>query len=276
MPDFFQTVDAMGVVENHIQQVLKLEDSEQRIMLRQYSEIRRDLVDRLARARRGTFTDQHLRGVLAQVEGAIAAMNSHLQGAMIQGSKKAALQGVDHLVKEINVFEEKFTGAVTPINLNAALVANDTAQLLVTRYKTNLDAYGTDLMRQISNGLFSAAIGESNYDEVVGAVGNFFNAEEWKLSRIIRTELHGIYNRGKLRGMQSLVESDQVDLMKTLIHPMDDRTGEDSIYAARKKLIVPISEPFEYKWKGKLRSFMTPPDRPNDRAIMVPYSEDWE
>lgn len=276
MPDFFEQVDSMGIVENHIHQVLGLETSQEKLILQKYTEIRRDLVDRLSRVPNGTFTSQRLHGVLAQVEGAITAMSEHLEGSMVKGAYEAALKGVEHLTKEMAVFDSYFLGAVTPINLNAAILANDTAQLLVTRYKTNLDGYGVDLQRQIVNGLFSATIGETNYEEVVGRIGAFFNAEEWKLRRIVRTELHGVYNRGKLVGMQKLLDEDTIpELKKTLIHPMDARTGDDSRYAASKELIAEVSEPFKYTWQGKPRIFQAPPDRPNDRAIMVPYNPAW-
>ncbi len=271
---FFEEVDGTGVVENHIKQVLNLEDDQQKIILQEYQSIRRELVDRLARAPRGTFTAQHLRGVLGQVEGAIVAMTKSLNGSMIQGAQIAALKGIDHLIKEINLFDKKFTGAITPINLNAALLAHDTSQFLITRYNKNLNKYGADLLAQVSNGLFSATLGESSYDEVVGKISNFFNGKEWELRRIVRTELHGIYNRGKINAMQELTD-DIPDLKKTLMHPMDGRTGDDSIYAAQKHLVADMDKPFEYTWAGKRRVFFVPPDRPNDRSVMVPYRKEW-
>ena len=276
MPNFFEEVDASGIVENHIRQVLNLEDDQARIVLGEYQEIRKDLIDRLSRARPGTFTQQHLRGTLAQVQGAIVAINKHLGGAMTQSAFQTALKGVNHMVKELNVFDEQFTGAVTPINLNAALMAHDVSQLLVTKYQTNLDAYGTDLYRQISNGLFSASLGATSYDEVVGGVSRFFLADEWKLHRIIRTELHGVYNRAKITGMTKLVDDDIIpDMKKTLIQPMDARTGEDSKYAASLALVVEMDKPFVYTWNRKVREFMAPPDRPNDRSVLIPYRDAW-
>jgi hypothetical protein len=272
--NFFDEVDSTGIVESHIKQVLKLEDTQAKSIMSDYKDIRRDLVDRISRYPRGKFTSQHLKGVLAQVNGAITAINEHLAGATVEGAYQAALQGVGNLLTELRKFDEKFTGAVTPINLNAALVARDTSNFLVTRYKTNLDDYGTDLLRQISNGLFSAAIGEVSYDEVVGRISNFFTADEWKLHRIVRTELHHVFNVGKLNGMRAMV-GDVPDLYKTLMHPMDARTGQDSKFAASMHLIAEINKPFEYMWQDKLRSYMVPPDRPNDRSILVPYREEW-
>lgn len=272
--DFFDEVDSTGIVENHIKEALGLENSEARKILERYNDIRKDLVDRLSALPRGSFTAQHLRGVLAQVQGAIIAMNKHLGGTTVEGSQKAAMLGVNGMLKEMKAFDEKFTGAVTPINLNAALIATDTANLLVTKYKTNLDNYGQNLYTQISNGLFSAAIGETNYDQVVGRVSQFFKGKEWELHRIIRTELHNVFNLGKLNAMEE-VNDDVEDMLKTLMHPMDARTGKDSKYAARLKLVAALDEPFEYSWEGVTRTFMSPPDRPNDRAILVPYRKEW-
>jgi hypothetical protein len=276
MPSFYDEVDSTGVVENHVKEVLRLEDEQAKIVMQSYKDARLGLLDRLSRAPSGSFTAHHLRGVLAQVNGAIIAINKSLQGDMVSSAYQAAMHGVRHLVKELNVFDKQFTGAVTPINLNAAVVAHDTSNLLVTKYKTNLDLYGRNLMGQITNGLFGATIGETSYDEVVGKISNFFSAEEWKLHRIVRTELHNIYNVGKVNGMQALVDDDTLpDLKKTLMHPLDARTGKDSAYAATLGLVAEVNESFEYTWAGKPRVFMAPPDRPNDRAILVPYREAW-
>jgi hypothetical protein len=275
MPDFFDEVDSTGVVEDHIQRVLKLEHSQAETILGNFQEIQNELTNKLSRVRSSSFTAQHLRGVLAQVQGSIEALTKSLGGEMADGAFTAAMAGIENLLTEIKAFDSEFLGAVTPINLNAAILAKDSANFLVTRYGTNLDKYGNDLYTQISNGLFAATIGESSYSQVIGSIGQFFSAEEWKLHRVVRTELHNIYNYGKLQGMRDLQDDELPDLMKTLMHPMDQRTGLDSKYAASLALAVPVDAPFEYEWNGVLRQFLAPPDRPNDRAILVPYRKEW-
>lgn len=277
---FFQEADAIGIVKEHAQAVLELEDAQAKSIMSSYQDARRDLVDRLSSVPRGSFTAQHLRGVLAQVNSAIATINKKLAGDMYDGSFEAAKAGVGDVFSEINTFDDSFLGAVTPINLNAAVIAQDTANHLTTKYETNLAAYGNDLSTQIANGLFSASIGEANYSEVVGRISQFFNAEEWKLHRLVRTELHNIYNVGKLQGMRELIGSEEEpgdipDLKKTLMHPMDQRTGADSKKLAAEHPAIPVDDEFVFVWKGIERRFLNPPDRPNDRAIMVPYRDAW-
>ncbi len=275
MPGFFDEVDSLGIVEDHINAVLALEASQADKILSSYGEVRARLLDRLSRVPSGSFTAQHLRGVLGQVQGAIAAMNKSMRGNLKEGAFDISSLGIENLIEEIQTFDKEFTSAVTPINLNAAVAAQDTTNFLVDKYQTNLDAYGNDLLTQISNGLFAATLGEVTNDEVVGRIGKFFTAEEWKLRRLVRTELHNIYNVGKLTGMGALVKTDVPDLQKTLMHPLDSRTGKDSVYAATLGLVADIDEPFFYVWQGKPREFMAPPDRPNDRAILVPYRKEW-
>ncbi len=277
---FFQEVDANGIIEDHIKEVLELEDDQAKSIMSSYQEARRELVDRLSKLPPSSFTAQHLRGVLAQVQGAIAGINKSLSGDMYDGAFEAAKAGVGNLFEEINSFNDQFTGAITPINLNAALIAQDAANHLTTKYRTNLEAYGNDLQTQIANGLFAASIGEVGYSEVVGRIAQFFTAEEWKLHRVVRTELHNIYNVGKLQGMRNLRGDDEdpgdiPDLMKTLMHPMDQRTGDDSRQLALEHPAIPIDDEFVFTWRGQTRVFLNPPDRPNDRAVMVPYREEW-
>ena len=273
---FYDDADSTGIVEDHIQAVLKLSDAHELRFQSQYQEIRNELIDRLSRLPPGSFTAQHVRGVLAQINGAIEAMNKHLSGSTLEAAYEAGVEANKDLIREIRVFDKQFTGAVTPINLDAEMVAQDTANFLVTKFDTNLSAYGNDLMTQITNGLFSAAIGETSMEEVVGRVGQFFVAEQWKLRRIVRTEMMNCSNMAKTNGLIELRDSDQVpDLKKTLFNVMDDRTADDSKYVDSLHLVVPVDEPFRYKWRGEWREFWTS-DRPNDRGIVLPYRDAWE
>src|ERR1019366_3017297 len=137
-----------------------------------------------------------------------------------------------------------------------------------------METYGQSIRQIISQNLLSAAMGVTSYSQVVGDISKFFVGEEWRLHRVVRTELHHIYNVGKIQGMIEL-QDELPDLKKTLMHPLDQRTGEDSKYAASLAMVVDVDQDFKYAWKNKVRVFSAPPDRPNDRAILVPYREEW-
>jgi hypothetical protein len=274
--DFFEEVDALGIVETHIQRVLKLEDKQAASLLRRYKEIRSELRDRIERFPGDSFSAHQLRGVLVQVDGAIDAMGTSLKDGMADSSKVMAERGVRDQIEEIKAFEKHFRDAVVPINLDAQLVAEDTSNFLINRYEASIDAYSEDLRSQLVSALTNESLMQTPYSTVIKKMGLFFQGEEWKLHRIARTELHNMYGQAKLNGMGEVKDAVLPDLKKTLIHPMDGRTADDSKFVKRLDLIVDLDKPFRYRWKGKERVYMSPPDRPNDRSILVPYRQSWD
>lgn len=275
MADFFEDSTIEGVAEKHVRELQGLEKSKAEEVLKLYKDIRRDIQDRLLSLPKGTFSYQRLGGVLLQVNTGIDALSASLNNGMKAASRDTIELGVDHLTRELNDWNEMFTGAVTPIDLDALTIANEVELLNVSRYESSLKSYSEAVRADISRGLTEAVLQEQPLGEVVSTVGQYFKAEEWKLLQIARTELHNIYSQGKLTAMGELQDSSMPDLKKTLWHPMDSRTGNDSKFVARKDLVVPINEPFRYVWKGKERIYMAPPDRPNDRSILIPYRDSW-
>lgn len=283
---FFSDVDEDKTVEQHARQIGKLQDAQARDMLGFYTEARKELQDRLTHARYQSFTAQQLRGVLAQVNAAITVINAKLKQKMSEGTYEAALKGVEHLLKEIHKFSEKFTGAVTPIHLNAVQISMDAKNLLINQYEASMAAYDADMRARIGRGLVQAAIQEKPYDTVVGDIGRFFQGSEWQVRRVVRTELHHVYGLGKLHGLKQVKADYLPDMKKALYHPMDSRTGQDSIELAEQNPIMDLDKPFKQSYtpiyksgkRGKTQHyvFMSPPDRPNDRAILIPYRAAWD
>lgn len=267
--------DVEQVAGMHTARLMGLEEAEARRMLARMKEIRQELRDRLDYLPEERFTAQFVRGTLMQVEGALESLKSSLAGEMRASADVVATTGVQHLITEIRRFERKFRGAVTPININAALVANDTSNFLFNRYKASSDRYAEDLKGQMAHELTNAVIEQKTTGQVVHRLSRHWHGEEWKLRRLARTELHHVYNLGKLESMRA-VEKDQIrGLKKALYHPLDHRTEKDSLKIRAKDPVLPLDEPFRYTWDGRERVFMTPPDRPNDRSVLIPYHDDW-
>lgn len=281
----FKNKELYGIIQNHINEIHDLEEKEAKKLISKYRKIRGIMRDRLDFLKGDTFSAQRLRGAMIQVETALVEMNNILKDGMTEAGQVAALKGINHLYTELDKFNNEFTGAVIPIDINAALIASDVTNLLMSKYETSLEAYSADVRARISAGMTASVVEKASYSEVIQRMSVFFQHEEWKLHRIARTEIHSIYNTSKQMGLFDIKERHIPDLKKTLIHPMDARTGEDSKQAAEKALIVDIEDPFEYTYVRyrkdgskveEKRVFMTPPDRPNDRSILVPYREEWE
>jgi hypothetical protein len=86
--------------------------------------------------------------------------------------------------------------------------------------------------------------------------------------RIVRTEVMGAYNASS---HHSIVEASKTlsGMIKILSAVFDDRTGADS-YAVHGQVRRP-EEPFE-SWFGE---YQHPPNRPNDREVVVPHRVRW-
>jgi len=86
--------------------------------------------------------------------------------------------------------------------------------------------------------------------------------------RIVRTETMGAYNRA---GWESIRAADDElgDMVKILSATFDDRTGWDSYQVHGQ--IRRVDEAFA--WKGGL--YQSPPNRPNDREVVVPHRVSW-
>jgi hypothetical protein len=273
--DFHDNPEVQDLSQFHIEKAMKLEEHEAKKLLKKYREVRQELRDRLDTLPRETFSAQHVRSVLLQVNMAIDAMTERLKASMGESAPVVAESGIDDLVTELNKFNKKFTGSTVPIKVDAAAAAMDTSNFLFEKYDSSWESFGSTFKSRVADVVTNSLIEQTTVSEIVQRLGKGFAGYEWELHRIARTELHNIYNVGKLRTMDDLAEGSIPDLYKTLMHPMDSRTGDDSKKAAKLDLIVPVDEPFVYEWNGQTRRFMAPPDRPNDRAILVPYREAW-
>lgn len=296
---FFDSPMVTGVVKQTLDRVLALEDREAKKLLARFREIRQELRDRLdflaAQDREETFTAQQARGVLIQVDAAIAAINESLKNEIDAIAEKIAIEGAEDAISEIQRFEKEFTGAVVAINIDAALIGLDQKNFLINRYDASLDAYSAGLRGEITRQISNLSIQQVPFDTLVRRLSTFFIGEEWKLRRIARTELHNIYNAAKVESLKRSKEVAIPDLKKTLFHPKDPRTGNDSLAMSGTpntefvveagKQVVNIEKPFRFVLirtnadgsKRKIvREFMAPPDRPNDRSILVPFRDEWD
>jgi len=285
---YFEDVDALQIAENHIREIQKLEEQKAKDLLAVYRRVRRDLRDRLdvmGEDAQAKFTAQRMRGVLLQVEMAIAAMGDSLKREIEPQAMELARKGSEHLIKEIEKFSQEFEGAILPIDLDTVSIALDTKNFLINQYQVSIDSYSEQVRSVITQQITRSAIEEVGLAEMIRRISRFFIGEEWKLLRIARTELHNVYNLGKLNSMKDTRDKYVPDLKKALIHPMDSRTASDSKQLASLDPVVPVDKPFKYTYTRRLkdgtvkkeqREFMVPPERPNDRAILIPYRREWD
>jgi hypothetical protein len=286
MADFFEEVDGLGVSETHVQKLLSLQEKEAERIIAVYRRIQAQLRKRLAAwsswGNEDRFTAQRLRGVLIQVEEALKAWDSGLYSFMEESGRNTSIFAIENLKTEIEAYEQHFTGAVMPINIDALAVATQSINYLMNQYSVSFQRWNHTARSRIEASLTDGIAMQDTTETMIKRLLGNWGAYEWELRRIVRTELHSIYNTSKVRGMQEVRSRQLPDLKKALLHPMDKRTADDSKLLARMNPVVDINQPFRYVYsppysrKEYYREFMAPPDRPNDRAILIPYREAWD
>ncbi len=212
MSAFDDNVDALEVVEDHAKEVMDLEKRQANKIIKVYADVAAKLRARLRSVPKDSFTAQQVRVTLMQIEGALHALKGDLSEAVDIGAGLMAKRGVRDLVTEVRVFNDEFNGAVQPIRLDLVQTALDTKARLLNNYQASIDAYSKSLRDNISGQLMNRVVErvgpEVMYQRLVAddGIGKFFEGEAWKVRRIVRTELAGMYGAAKQDSLERIAE----------------------------------------------------------------------
>lgn len=273
---FFLEIDTLSIFEKNASRIEALEMRQARRLMREYRLAAESLKTKLLAAPDNSFTEARLQATLAEVEATLSILKRRVKGELDSSFKITREQGIEDSVREVSKLEKHFTGVSANLPIDDIIDAINPENYLFNQFESSIDTYSAGVRNRLQSILTQGLIQKKPWTMMVYEASNSFPGEEWQLARIVRTELHNIYGVSKMNGFLQVRQDHLPDLKKTLYHPLDARTGEDSQFLIRNPLIVDIDEPFRYKWKGKMREFMNPPDRPNDRSILIPYREAWE
>lgn len=242
---------------------------------------------RLLRAGKGqTFQAHHLRQVLVQVRTAIRDVEGDVAANLEEVGEAASELAPRHLVHAIEVLGSHFAGTTPVLQPRQAAVFQrayaDSAPSLLDHFRQSSRLYGPPVVKKIRDQLTLSMLQgegiEETIDRVAGTDGAFAN-QRWRAERIVRTESAFSYGVAKQVGMQEL-RREVPKLQKRLVATNDDREGDDS-----KELngqTVDVDKPFVWVVKdsrgrptGKVVRYMQPPNRPNDREIVIPWQSSW-
>jgi len=269
---FQSDIDNISILERNASRLNGLQMEEARKMLAQYRMAKEELkLQMLSNSPTNEYTEAKLKNTLAQIDVAIASLRVRTGKRAKEGFEFLSDQGLEDSVREMDSFDKYFGGGFGKLPYDAIIESTDPEQLLFNQYDSSVNMYSMGLRNAFQQTLTQSLIQQKTWSQAVWDMEQVFDMEEWKLARIVRTELHGIYNNSKMNGFMTIQEDYIPDLKKTLYNPMDSRTAEDSMYVESLHLVVPLDQPFRYKWKGREYVFMVPPARPNDRAILIPY-----
>lgn len=178
-----------------------------------------------------------------------------------------------HAARWLATLDQHYLGELRPYAWTSKAWAIATGQEhLETRLRAfhgSFLRYGSLVVGDVERALGKLALGAS-WDEVRALVAKA-TAEQtagksWMVERIVRTEAAHAYSAAAWRAM---LEEDTPGspMLKKLVAVHDLVTGKDSMLLDGQ--IRPVREPFFDEWNG--RHYMHPPNRPNDREIVVPW-----
>jgi len=285
------TPDATEILKRNRQSAQKAVEEIGAARLRKLLErAQRDLAQRLDDAVKGpganSFTAAQAQVVLGQIQDVLRALKGGMQGVAVDQAVRASERQTASVLKYLTDAQRLFTGIAEPLPLSDSAVYDHVrqgAESSVLRriasdpnergHRGVLDRYGDEVIGHFETELQQRVLQKAPWNEVrdkLVSVSPFLRGApaHWA-ERIIRTESMAASNRSSLETIQ-VAEASLGDVVKILSATIDNRTGSDSFDLHGQ--IRRTSEPFT-DWFG--RSYQHPPNRPNDREIVVPHRMRW-
>jgi hypothetical protein len=250
-----------------------------------------DLERRLQRARQlkgageAPFSTAQMKVTLAQVRAVMRELGPGMTDAVVKTGMKTAEEATKSTVRLLNAGERKYRGIVRPLPLDTATildrVRSHTESSILHRMRSDpkieghrgvADRYSDNVVKQFESELQMRLVARQPWGQVrenIIKASPFLKGKpmHWA-QRIVRTETMHSHNAASWQSMRE-ANSMLGDMLKILSATFDDRTGADS-YAVHGQ-VRRVNEDFE-SWFGK---YMYPPNRPNDREVVVPHRMSW-
>jgi hypothetical protein len=259
----------------------------------------RDLQKKIAqrvRAKTGeTFTLTQLRTTLVQVREVLRDLIiPGMHGVILNAGEKAAEHAADHVLDYLSRADREFRGVGTqPLAIREASMLENAVEGARSSMLHRLAASGTDegvddeehparpgvlqrygmatidnFEKTLQHGLIARKPWSEMSKDITKNSPFLQKMPTFWATRIVRTEVMGAYSRSTWESIRE-ADDDLEDMVKIVSSVFDERTAADS-YALHGAIRRP-EEAFE-TWYGFMQH---PPDRPNDRGIIVPHRISW-
>ena len=235
-------------------------------------------IDRqLFKAPRGSWTEAEALATSAQLRAGVMSLALAHQQDLRFGLPPVMRAAQGRTAEYLAVLDEKHLGAVRPLRFDTLAWwekhSAELGQVRLREFGRSFARYGAETVMQIEQAISSAVLTGQRWDvarrEVWKATAQVVGQAQWKVDRIVVTEVAAAYNGTTLA---ALIEEDDpgAPMLKKLVATFDKVTAWDSV--AVHGQVRRVSEPFKDP-KGRL--YMAPPNRPHDREIVVGWRASW-
>lgn len=258
----------------HAKELLALEREELARLRTLYEEARLEIRGRLEDVGAETFTAQHFRSTLAQVEAGLRALSKKLVGRREAALQRELRLAVSQTLAEIAHFEPTFREAATGRIATSALRALAKPRaLLLQRFERSIARYGSTVIDDVQRRLGVHLVKRSPFREVATDIagrlpGHAIAGSRWRAERIVRTELFNALGQGQQAALEQAART-LPDLARQWDATLDARTS--SICAALNGQVRGLHEAFN----ADGREIAHPPAHVNCRSRTVPWRAAW-
>jgi len=248
------------------------------------------------------FTVHHQRFVMAQLWQGQMQLAKKMVGELGDLSREAQREAVRGVAQDLTRLEHVFRGATVELPLEEAAtfrgIISGRASSLLSRHSSSVARYTAEGVEAIEGVLGSSLLAGETPGETLTRLEQFVDNDWWRAERIVRTESAMAFNLGRRDAIEE-ASTELPDLMMRWtehcsddLAPFDDRVGVDSlamhgqVAAPGEMFHVPPTSPepenSRYR-KGVTKvpaslagsEVESPPNRPNDRAVLLPWRADW-
>jgi hypothetical protein len=236
---------------------------------------------------KGSFTQAQLEASLRQVRAVLRTLMPEMKGVVVDTAKQAAAVAGEGTMKAFRSAEKNFQGITgKPLALDAAAVlersVTGTESSVLHRIQADpahpgrpgvMERYGLKVVERFENVLQQRLVQNIPWtdarDLLIQQSPFLQEAPNYWAERILRTETAAAHNRSSRQAQQEISEQVGGGMVRILCATFDDRTGADS-YAVHGQ-VRRVDQAFDW-WEGP---YMEPPNRPNDREVVVLWDPVW-
>jgi hypothetical protein len=265
-----------------------------------YQKATSEVLSKLERLGRGStsFTYHHLQMALAQLKAGQIYVNDAMLGELNAATREAQVESLHGLVRDYKKLEKHFSGhaPILPIEEAArfAGVIDKSRGSLLRQHSTSVRRFGMNVIDGVQEQMAVSLASGETLDGAITRVHSTIKGEFYAAERIARTETAWSVNSTHNDGIKEIAKEDPALLSQWTEFcgpdgaPLDDRVGVDSIALAGQVaapgdlFTMPATAPFpDAKGNTQVspslvgKSWEFPPNRPNDRATILPWKKDW-
>jgi hypothetical protein len=272
-------------------------DKVQKLLEMSVEDLQKRLDGKLRFDRDEPFTVVQMRTALAQLKDTLFWMSPRMSGVIQEAGADASISSAEDTVqyfKDMDRWLRDHGQVTTPLALREAKVMDSAVEgarsSILHRLASSgepvenadeephpakygvLQRYGIETIDHFEGEMRRGLVAQKTWAEMESDLitkSPFLEGKpnSWA-KRIVRTEVMGAYARSSWEAIRE-VDDQLGDMVKILVATFDDRTGSDS-YAVHGQCRRP-EEAFQ-SWYGY---YQHPPNRPNDREIVVPHRISW-